>query len=109
MRLGLLFALAVACSGDSGPPDAAPSLTVTPYPGTRVTSNPAGIDCGDGSPGTCQASFAYHTHVALTVMPQTTLPCFTFPCENIEPPAAGLTCSDIVVDGPVTLKIGCVR
>ena len=84
-------------------------MTVTPYAGTRTTSTPPGIDCGDGSPGTCSFAFAFGTHVSLAVAPQTTLPCFTFPCENIEPSTAGFACTDIVVDGPVTLAIGCVR
>lgn len=101
--------LLVACSGSSGPPDAAPLLTVTPLAGARTTSTPAGIDCGDGSPNICAAPFVFGTHVALTVTPQTTLPCFTFTCEMIEPPTAGIGCSDILVDGPVSLKIGCVR
>jgi len=104
----LLVAL-VSCSGRSGPPDAAPMLTVTPLAGTRTTSTPPGIDCGDNSPNMCAAAFAFGTHVTLAVAPQETLPCFTFPCEMIEPPTAGIGCSDILVDGPVSLTIGCVR
>ncbi len=69
---GLDFNFNAKRSGPIDPPGESFRLDVVKQRGNgRITSTPTGIDCGNGSPGQCSATFAAGTTVKLFAKPST--------------------------------------
>jgi hypothetical protein len=106
MRVLVLTAL-IAC-GDDAP--SGPQPVTVEYNGfglLHITSQPAGIDCGAQSTDTCTAMFELGSTVSIMSVHTGGAICFARPCKRIVP-ADDKTCTDMLVDQPITVNVACV-